>query len=166
MTRTVTAPNQKSAMPTFPTLSQMVRDGQADTIQHRRRTREALDYWFRQSERLNIAHTHYRLRGTRFTDFSRRIGGSVVANSDATPECHEYVLHMVKWSSKRRRPHGNTRPLKSSVLRHHAAAHPRHGCVFPLSLAEELLSVCPAKPVIIDPYIGSGTVAVAARSVS
>ena len=74
MTRTVTSPNQKSATQTLPTLSQMVRDGQADTIQHGRRTREALDYWFRQSERLNIARTHYRLRGTRFTDFARRIG--------------------------------------------------------------------------------------------
>ncbi len=38
-------------------------------------------------------------------------------------------------------------------------------CVFPVGLVEELLSVCPAKPVIIDPYIGSGTVAVAANSV-
>jgi hypothetical protein len=58
----------------MPTLSQMVRDGRADTIQHGRRTRESLDYWFRQSERLNIARAHYGLRGTRFTDFARRIG--------------------------------------------------------------------------------------------
>jgi site-specific DNA-methyltransferase (cytosine-N4-specific) len=94
-----------------------------------------------------------------------KIGGSAVANSDAAPDCHEYVLHMVKWSSRRRRPYGNTLPLKSSVLRHHAVSHPRHGCVFPVGLVEELLSVCPAKPVIIDPYIGSGTVAVAANSV-
>ena len=56
-----------------PTLSKMVRDGWAYTI-HRRRTRESLDYWFRQSERLNIARSHYGLRGTRFTDFARRIG--------------------------------------------------------------------------------------------
>jgi hypothetical protein len=95
-----------------------------------------------------------------------KTGGSAVANSDATPECHEYVLHMIKWSSKSRRPYGNTKPLKSSILRHHAVAHPKHGCVFPVSLVEELLSACPARPVIIDPYIGSGTVAVAARSVS
>ena len=370
-----------------PTLSQMVRDGKADTVQHGRRTRESLDYWFRQSERLNIARAHYELRGTRFTDFARRIGvdrasafqlvklykhrgavlsecrdelakatalretyfypgwrvalerheakglrgrssayawrqgldpacaatissprvilyegdnltllramrgsiqadvcitsppyfqkfdyqnkgqhglevsveeylrvqvsvfhevqrllreggtcfivigdtsnnyspirakaqrkggdqqwlkrrlletnyreketlnvpfrlaealrqdgwihrstliwdkvsGSAVANSDAAPECHEYVLHMIKWSSKSRRPYGNTKPLKSSILRHHAVAHPKHGCAFPVSLVEELLSVCPERPVIIDPYIGSGTVAVAARSVS
>src|ERR1700687_5802085 len=74
MTRTVTAPNKKSATQTLPTLSQMVRDGQADTIRHGQRTREALDSWFRQSERLNIARSHFRLRGTRFTDFARRIG--------------------------------------------------------------------------------------------
>jgi hypothetical protein len=74
MTRTVTTPNQKSATQTLPTLSQMVRDGQADAIRHRQRTREALQYWFRQSERLNIARAHHRLRGTRFTDFARRIG--------------------------------------------------------------------------------------------
>jgi site-specific DNA-methyltransferase (cytosine-N4-specific) len=92
-------------------------------------------------------------------------GGSAVANSDATPECHEYVLHMIKWSSHKRRPYGNTMPLKSSVLRHHAVAHPKHGCVFPISLIEELLTVCPEKPVILDPYIGSGTVAIAAKSV-
>jgi hypothetical protein len=52
----------------------MVRDGKADTVQHGRRTRQSLDYWFRQSERLNIARAHYELRGTRFTDFARRIG--------------------------------------------------------------------------------------------
>jgi hypothetical protein len=45
-------------------------------------------------------------------------------------------------------------------------AHPTHGCVFPVGLVEELLSVCPAEPIILDPYIGSGTVAVAAKSVS
>jgi site-specific DNA-methyltransferase (cytosine-N4-specific) len=394
MPRTSTTPAQKCAMHTLgvPTLSQMVRDGKADTIQHGRRTRESLDYWFRQAERLNIARAHYELRGTRFTDFARRIGvdrtsafqliklykhraailsdcreeqdratkrgeyyfypgwrtalerhadkpsrgwsathvwqhgpesarapdgpettttfvhapkvflhegdsltllrsmpdsieadvcitsppyfqkfdyqnerqyglepsvaeylkvqvsvfrevrrllrdggtcfviigdssnnyspirakgqrkgrdkqwlmrrslepnyreketlnvplrlaealrqdgwihrstliwdksgGSVIANSDVAPECHEYVLHMIKWSSKRRRPYGNTEPLKSSVLRHRAVPHPRHGCVFPVSLAAELLSVCPARPIVLDPYIGSGTVAVAAK---
>jgi hypothetical protein len=66
---------------------------------------------------------------------------------------------------QKKRPYGNTTPLKSSVLRHHAVAHPTHGCVFPVSLVEELLSVCPTEPIILDPYIGSGTVAVAAKSV-
>jgi hypothetical protein len=76
MPRALTEP--ESAMrtrgPDVPTLSKMVRDGRADTIQHGRRTRESLDYWLRQSERLNIARTHYGLRGTHFTDFARRIG--------------------------------------------------------------------------------------------
>ena len=133
-------------------------------------TRRSLEASYREKEALNIP---FRLAEAlrqdswihRSTLVWDKTGGSVVANSDATPECHEYILHMVKWSSKARRPYGNTKPLKSSVLRHHAVAHHRHGCVFPLSLAEELLSVCPARPVIIDPYIGSGTVAVAARSV-
>ena len=133
-------------------------------------TRRSLEASYREKETLNIP---FRLAEAlrqdgwiyRSTLIWDKIGGSVVTNSDATPECHEYVLHMIKWSSKTRRPYGNTLPLKSSVLRHHAVAHPRHGCVFPLSLVEELLSVCPARPVIIDPYIGSGTVVVAARSV-
>jgi DNA modification methylase len=92
-----------------------------------------------------------------------KVGGSGVPNSDSAPECHEYILHMIKWPAKRQWPYGNTQPLRSSVLRHQAVAHPQHGCVFPVSLVEELLSVCPSKPIIIDPYIGSGTVAVAAR---
>jgi hypothetical protein len=37
-------------------------------------TQEALIEWFAQSERLNIARTHYHLRGDRFCDFARRIG--------------------------------------------------------------------------------------------
>ena len=60
--------------PPVPTLAQMVRDGQVDSSRHKRRTLEALEYWFRQSERLNIARTHYGLRGWRFKDFARRIG--------------------------------------------------------------------------------------------
>jgi site-specific DNA-methyltransferase (cytosine-N4-specific) len=87
-----------------------------------------------------------------------------VPNSDTAPECHEYILHMIKWTPKKR-PYGNTSPLRSSVLHHHAASHPRHGAVFPVSLVEELLAVCPAAPVIVDPYIGSGTVAIAASRI-
>jgi DNA modification methylase len=132
------------------------------------RMRRSLEPDYREKETLNIP---FRLvealrrdgwihRATLVWD---KIGGSGVPNSDSAPECHEYILHMIKWPGKRQRPYGNTRPLKSSVLRHQAVAHPRHGCVFPVSLAEELLSVCPPKPIIIDPYIGSGTVAVAAR---
>src|SRR4029077_2847930 len=57
-----------------PTLSQMIRDGQESASKIKRATKEALLEWFAQSERLNIARTHYGLRGGRFTDFARRIG--------------------------------------------------------------------------------------------
>jgi hypothetical protein len=60
--------------PAIPTLAQMVREGQADADTYKQRTRRALEYWFRQSRRLNIARTYYRLRGDRFQDFARRIG--------------------------------------------------------------------------------------------
>ena len=132
--------------------------------------RRSLEPHYREKETLNVPlrlaeamrQDGWIHRSTLIWDKS---GGSVIANSDVAPECHEYVLHMIKWSSKRRRPYGNTKPLKSSVLRHHAVPHPRHGCVFPVSLAAELLSVCPARPIVLDPYIGSGTVAVAAKSI-
>jgi site-specific DNA-methyltransferase (cytosine-N4-specific) len=113
--------------------------------------RRSLERNYRQKETLNVPfrlaealrHDGWVHRSTLIWD---KTGGSVVANSDATPECHEYVLHMVKWSSQKGRSYGNTKPLNSSVLRHHAVAHPKHGCVFPLSLVEELLSVCPPRP--------------------
>lgn len=92
-----------------------------------------------------------------------KCGSAVVPNSDTAPETHEYILHLIKWSFNKR-PYGNTTPLKSSVLSHRSVSHPVHGCVFPVSLVEELLSVCPNNSTIIDPYIGSGTVAVAARN--
>ena len=57
-----------------PTLAQMMRDGQREAADHGRRTREGLDYWFRQSQRLNIGRKHYQLRNDRFKDFARRIG--------------------------------------------------------------------------------------------
>ena len=58
----------------MPLLAQLVRDGREDSLKHKQRTREALDYWFRQSERLNIARKQYRLRGDRFRHFANRIG--------------------------------------------------------------------------------------------
>src|SRR5690242_1686240 len=48
-------------------------DGRADAIQHGRRTREGLEYWLRQSERLQVARTRHGLSGGRFVDFARRI---------------------------------------------------------------------------------------------
>jgi phage N-6-adenine-methyltransferase len=57
-----------------PTLSQMIRDGQESVARIKRATKEALIEWFAQSERLNIARTHYKLSGDRFADFASRIG--------------------------------------------------------------------------------------------
>src|SRR5438067_1234472 len=57
-----------------PTLSEMIREGQASAAKIKRATKEALIEWFSQSERLNIAREHYALRGERFIDFAGRIG--------------------------------------------------------------------------------------------
>ena len=62
-------------------------------------TRRSLEASYREKETLNIP---FRLAEAlrqdgwiyRSTLIWDKIGGSVVANSDATPECHEYVLHM------------------------------------------------------------------------
>jgi phage N-6-adenine-methyltransferase len=57
-----------------PTLAQMIREGQESAARIKRATKEALLEWFAQSERLNIARTHYTLRGERFIDFAERMG--------------------------------------------------------------------------------------------
>ena len=113
--------------------------------------RRSLESDYREKETLNVP---FRLAEAlrrdgwihRATLIWDKAGGSAVANSDTAPECHEYILHMIKWPFKRRRPYGNTLPLNSSVLHHRSVAHPQHGCVFPVSLVAELLSVCPPRP--------------------
>jgi hypothetical protein len=52
----------------------MIREGQESADRIKRATKEALHEWFPQSERLNVARTHYRLMGARFIDFAGRIG--------------------------------------------------------------------------------------------
>ena len=66
---------------------------------------------------------------------------------------------MIKWTPNGR-PYGNTKPLKSSVLTHPPGKHQKHGCVYPNSLVEELLTSVDSPKIIIDPYIGSGTTAI------
>jgi DNA modification methylase len=131
--------------------------------------RRSLEPGYREKETLNVPlRLAEALRQDRWVHRATLIwdkgGGSVVSNSDTAPECHEYILHMVKWSANKR-PYGNTKPLHSSVLRHRSVSHPEHGASFPVALVEELLMVGPTRPVILDPYIGSGTVAVAAACV-
>jgi DNA N-6-adenine-methyltransferase (Dam) len=57
-----------------PTLAQMIREGQESATKIKRASKEALAEWFAQSERLNVARSHYGLRGARFIDFAGRIG--------------------------------------------------------------------------------------------
>jgi phage N-6-adenine-methyltransferase len=72
----ITSPSESGFQtpPDVPTLSQMVRDGQASAARIKRATQAALLEWFAQSERLNIARIRHGLRGARFTDFAGRIG--------------------------------------------------------------------------------------------
>jgi len=57
-----------------PTLRQMELDGQKSLAKIRRASQESLQEWFAQSERLNIARGHYKMKGDRFIDFAKRIG--------------------------------------------------------------------------------------------
>jgi hypothetical protein len=52
----------------------MIREALADQQVIKRATKDALDAWLRQSERLDIARKVHNLRGPRFVDFARRIG--------------------------------------------------------------------------------------------
>jgi phage N-6-adenine-methyltransferase len=73
----ITKPRRNSALrknTDVPTLAQMISDGQKSFAKIRRSSREALQEWFAQSERLNIAVEHYRLKGERFIDFARKVG--------------------------------------------------------------------------------------------
>lgn len=137
---------------------------QGNGVWHSRRRLEAGYY---EKEPLNVPQKlaealradGWRHRATLIWD---KAGGSVVANSDTAPECHEYIFQMVKWSRKDRM-YSNARALKSSILRHRPSSHPLHGCTYPLSLAAELVAAAPQGCTVIDPYVGSGTTAIAAR---
>jgi hypothetical protein len=73
-TRAKPRSDRGSVIQKLPTLAQMIRAGQESAAKIKRATKEALLEWFAQSERLNIARTHYGLKGARFIDFAGRIG--------------------------------------------------------------------------------------------
>jgi hypothetical protein len=79
-----------------PTLGQMIRDARADQQVIKRATKEALDAWFRQSERLNIARKAHSLRGPRFVDFARRIGVTDQASAYQLVKLHQYRARIIK----------------------------------------------------------------------
>ena len=71
---------------TVPTLGQMIREARADQQVIKRATKDALDAWLRQSERLDIARKVHNLHGPRFVDFARRIGITDQASAYPTGE--------------------------------------------------------------------------------
>ena len=60
--------------PDVPSLAQMIIDGQESDRRIRRASKESLDEWFKQSERLTTARMHYGLRGDAFVEFASQIG--------------------------------------------------------------------------------------------
>lgn len=80
----------ESPKSSVPSLAQMIRDSRGDQQLLRRMTAAALDAWFRQSERLNIARRVYRLRGDRFLDFARRLGVSDQKSAYLLVHLHGY----------------------------------------------------------------------------
>ena len=70
--RVVRIPDKPSARLT---LADLIEDSRPDQQIIRRATKAALDAWFRQSYRLNMArHRPFSLRGDRYKDFAERIG--------------------------------------------------------------------------------------------
>lgn len=77
---------------------------------------------------------------------------------------HESILMLMKDTKNRRLKPAYLEPFKSSVLRHKPIGDDVHPCPYPLGLAAELIDhLCLPGGVVIDPYIGSGTTAIAAH---
>jgi hypothetical protein len=85
---------------TVPTLGQMIRDARADQQTIKRATKDALNAWFRQSERLNIARKSHSLRGPRFVDFARRIGITDQASAYQLVKLHQYRARIIRKCAK------------------------------------------------------------------
>jgi site-specific DNA-methyltransferase (adenine-specific) len=95
--------------------------------------------------------------------WSKNTSGEI-ANSDTAPCTHEYILQMGK-ALKPGRPYFNCKPLKSSVLHYSPTSDPIHPCPFPIELASVLIEASSEpRQVVIDPFMGSGTTALAAQS--
>ena len=85
-----------------------------------------------------------------------------MANSDTAPLTHEYILQMGKWS-KQSRPYLRCLPLQSTVVRFSATSDPVHPCPFPVPLASYFIKASTVDgETVIDPFIGSGSTAIAA----
>lgn len=76
-------------------------------------------------------------------------------------ETHEYILMLAKRGPGR--PTLKTAPLARTVLTHWPDRHPYHPCPFPVMLAREILDSCQGTGVVLDPYVGTGTTALACQ---
>jgi len=78
----------------------MIREARADQQVIKRATKDALDAWLRQSERLDIARKVHNLRGPRFVDFARRIGITDPASAYQLVKLHQYRGKIAKRCAK------------------------------------------------------------------
>lgn len=90
---------------------------------------------------------------------------SQLPNSDTAALTHEHVIQVVKWDG-RDRPYANCSPLSRSVLQHKTTSDPIHPCPYPVSLAREILSTCRPGGLVLDPFLGSGTTAIACQELN
>jgi len=134
-----------------------------DEFHHRRplqagfREKEALNLPFRLIERLrSVSFLH---RGVLIWD---KITSGARASSDTAALTHEYILQFGKYESGGR-PYLRCQPIASSVIRIPAVSDPVHPCPFPVALVETLLlnSTSPGD-IVLDPFLGSGSTAIAA----
>ena len=129
-----------------------------------RRPRQA---GYREKEALSVPHQvvdQLRLDGWlhRQTFIWDKGSSGGVANSDTAPLTHEYILQMGKWS-KQSRPYLRCQPLQSTVVRCSATSDPVHPCPFPITLASYFIEASTNDgETVIDPFIGSGSTAIAA----
>lgn len=144
-----------------------VRSGSKDRKNNIFHSRRKLIKGFREKEPLLIP---YRIIETLRKDgwvfrsqnvWDKGIAGQILT-SDKPVQTHEYVLQFFKYS-KSGRPYANCSPIKSSVFKHIPANIKNHPCPYPVELVIPLILASSNEgEIIIDPFIGAGTTALAA----
>lgn len=87
-----------------------------------------------------------------------------MANSDTAGLTHEYILQFGKFN-KSGRAYLHCKPLKSSVIKAFPDSDLIHPCPYPITIASTLVERSSEEgETILDPFMGSGTTALAALS--
>lgn len=84
-------------------------------------------------------------------------------SSDRPWVSHEYIMQFVNPEPGSRRLHARCGTCKSSVFSYPQSTSRTHPATFPLQLAEKLILLTEGE-VVIDPFVGSGTTALAAKN--